>query len=148
VDERGVTPGLVRFFGDDLGAEGFAEEICVAAGVLFQDLVVFADGLGFFLGSEGGFIDGGGRGGGAAGLLGGYCCFGGATFAGGLFAAIRGDIWRGCRCRGAGGLLVGLRSSTSFAVDADRFAVRSWCISDCDCRERGVPGRGSRTSTS
>jgi hypothetical protein len=125
----GVTLGLVGFFGDDLGAEGFAEEIGVASGVLFQDLVVFADGLGFFLGGEGGFGDrGGGRGGGAAGLFGGYCCFGGAAFAGGLFAAIRGDVSRGCRCGQATGLLVALQSCPSFAGGVDRIAVRNWCI--------------------
>jgi hypothetical protein len=78
----------------------------VAAGVLFQDDVILADGFGFFLWSEGGFVDGDDSC--ALGLFGGYGRFCGAALAGGLFAAVRREI--GCcrGSRGSTGLLVSL----------------------------------------
>jgi hypothetical protein len=130
-----VRRGSVGFFGDDLGAEGFAEEVGVAAGVLFQDDVILADGFGFFLWSEGGFVDGDDSC--ASGLFGGDGCFCGAALAGGLFAAVR----RGIGCcrgsRGSAGLLVGLERSPHSAF-VGRVAIRSWSILYCDCRARGV----------
>jgi hypothetical protein len=138
--------GLVGFFGDYLGAEGFAEEVRVAAGVLFQDDVVLADGLGFFLGGEGSFVHW--CGGGAAALFGGNGGFSGPAFAGGLFAAGLGDLGRCRRRRRSTGLLIGLQRSRYCGFCAGRAAVRSRSILYCDRRVRCVPrGAGMGRST-
>ena len=77
----------VGFFGDDLGAESFAEEVGVGAGVVLQDHVVLADRVGFFLGRQRDFW-GDRCGCGSARLLSGHGRFRRPAFAGRLLATV------------------------------------------------------------
>lgn len=98
--------GSVGFFGDDLGAEGIAEEVRVTARVFFEDDVVLTDRLGFFLRGERRLVHRpGGR---AACQLSGYGCFSRSALACGLFAAGIRRFRRGRRRRRPTRLLTSL----------------------------------------
>jgi hypothetical protein len=83
--------GSVRFFGDDLGAEGFAEQVGVGAGVVFQHHVVLADCVRFFLGRQWHLRSRRGLSC-STSLLCGDGCFRGTALTRGLLSSIRGCL--------------------------------------------------------